>query len=122
LFDAALKLSTLAAIGLVAIGLVALLSPRRLARSYGVEVNDAAGIVWVRATGARDIVLGLILGYTAYQQEFPTTMLICATGFILSIVDFLLAVTYARRLRSEHAAHLGGAAAFLVIIALFLVP
>lgn len=85
-------------------------------------MHDAAGIVWVRATGARDIVFGLILGYIAYEQEFPATLLICAAGFALSIVDFTLAVTYRRRFHSEHAAHLGGAVAFLIIISLFLVP
>ncbi len=122
MFDAALKLSIIAAIGLVAVGVLALISPRRLARSYGVELHDAAGFVWVRATGARDIVFGLVLGYIAYEQEFPTTLLICAAGFVLSIVDFSLAVTYARRFHSEHAAHLGGAVAFLIIIALYLVP
>jgi hypothetical protein len=121
-YDVALKLCILAAVGLVAVGALALFSPRRLARSYGVEVRDRASLVWVRATGVRDAGLGLILAYIAYHQEFIEILFICAVGFVLAITDFLLAVTFARRLRSEHGAHLGGAIAFLVIIVLLLIP
>ena len=108
--------------GLVAVGALALFSPRRLSRSYGVEVRDRASLVWVRATGARDVALGLILAYIAFHQELVEILFLCVIGFVLAIVDFLLAVTFARRVRSEHLAHLGGAVAFLVIIVLLLIP
>jgi len=109
-------------VGLVAVGALALFSPRRLSRSYGVEVRDRASLVWVRATGARDVALGLILAYIAFHQELVEILFLCVIGFVLAIADFLLAVTFARRIRSEHVAHLGGAVAFLVIIVLLLIP
>ncbi len=122
MFDVALKLCGLAALGLLAVGALALISPVRLARSYGVEVRDRAALVWVRATGARDAALGLILAFFAFRQDVTEILFLCVIGLALSIVDFFLAVTFARRLRSEHGAHLGGAIAFLVIIVLLLRP
>lgn len=122
MFDVALKLCYLAALGLVAVGVLGLFSPRRLSRSYGVEVRDRASLVWVRAAGVRDAGLGLILAYIAFNQDFVEILFICAIGFILAMADFMLAITFARGLRSEHGAHLGGAIAFLVIIILLLIP
>jgi hypothetical protein len=121
-FDVALKFCYLAALGLVGVGALALFSPRRLSRSYGVEVRDRASLVWVRAAGARDIAFGLILAFIAFHQEFEEILFLCILGFVLAIVDFLLAVTFAHRFRSEHVGHLGGAVAFLVIIVLLLIP
>ncbi len=120
--DIALKLCFLAALGLVGVGALALFSPRRLARSYGVEVRDRASLVWVRATGIRDVALGVILAYITFHQSLEEILALCVIGFVLAIADFLLAVTFAQRLRSEHVAHLGGAVAFLIIIILLLIP
>jgi hypothetical protein len=121
-FDVALKLCYLAAPGLVAVGVLALVSPRRLSRSYGVEVRDRASLVWVRATGIRDVAFGLVLAYIAFHQDFIEVLFLCVLGFVLAVADFFLAITFARRLRSEHGAHLGGAIAFLVIIILLVLP
>lgn len=120
MYDIALKLCGLAALGLLAVGALALISPQRLSRSYGVEVTDATSIVWVRATGARDILLGILLAVAAFLDDTPELLVLCAAGLALSLIDFLLAMTFARRLRSEHGAHIGGAIAFLVIIVLFM--
>jgi hypothetical protein len=35
--------------------------PRALARNYGIPVDDAASIAYVRATGMRDALLGLLI-------------------------------------------------------------
>ncbi|HET9030982.1 MAG TPA: DUF4267 domain-containing protein [Candidatus Aquilonibacter sp.] len=120
MYDVALKLCALAAVGLVAVGVLALISPRRLSRSYGVEVHDAASFAWVRATGVRDLILGAILGAATFADDTLIVLVICCAGLALSLADFLLALTFARRLRSEHGAHLGGAVAFLVIIILIM--
>ena len=122
MFDVALKLSGLASFGLFAFGALALISPRRLARSYGVETRDRAALVWVRATGVRDMALGIILAYVAFTQAVTEILVLCVIGLALSLTDFFLALTFAGRLRSEHGAHLGGAIAFLAIIILFLIP
>jgi hypothetical protein len=121
LYDVALKLCGLAAALLLAVGALALISPRRLARSYGVEVDDARSFVWVRASGARDIALGTVLASSAFLGDATELLVICAAGVALSLADFVLAVSFARRVRSEHGAHLGGAIAFLVIIVLLVV-
>ena len=120
MYDFAIKLSGLAALGLLAVGILALVSPRRLSRSYGVEVTDRASFVWVRATGARDILLGIVLGATALLDATTLLLIACAAGFVLSLVDLTLAMTFARRLRGEHGAHIVGAIAFLAIVALIL--
>ncbi|MHB8461296.1 MAG: hypothetical protein ACYDA1_01485, partial [Vulcanimicrobiaceae bacterium] len=57
----AITLCYLAAIALLVIGLLALIAPATLSQSYGVVVDDAKAFVYVRATGARDCLLGLIL-------------------------------------------------------------
>ena len=119
MYDIALTLCGLAAVGLLAVGVLALLSPTRLSRSYGVEVHDRAALVWVRAAGVRDIILGVMLAISAYLDDTAIVMALCAGGLVLSLADFTLALTFARRIRSEHGAHIGGAIAFIVIIALF---
>lgn len=120
MYDVAIKLSGLAAFGLLGVGILAIVLPRKLSRSYGVEVSDRAAFVWVRATGARDIILGVILGITALVDATTLLLAVCAAGFVLSLVDLTLAITFARRLRSEHGAHIGGAIVFLVVVALIL--
>lgn len=118
--EPSLVLCVLAAIGLLAVGALAIIAPMRLARSYGVGVDTPEALVYVRATGARDFILGLILAAAAYRGELPPLIYLCALGVLLSLADFALAFAFARRFRSEHLAHLGGAAGFLVIIALLL--
>lgn len=118
MYDVALKLCGLAAIGLLAIGVLALISPQRLSRSYGVEVNESPSFVWVRATGARDIVLGALLAAATIVDDTTLLLVLCAAGLVLSLTDFTLAFAFARRLRSEHGAHLAGAIAFVVVIVL----
>ncbi len=122
MLDVGLKLCYLAALGLVGVGALALFSPRRLARSYGVEVRDRASFVWVRATGIRDIALGLVLAYITFHQALEEILFLCVIGFVLAIADFSLALIFTGRLRSEHGAHLGSAIAFLIIIVLLLIP
>ncbi len=120
LADFAILLCRLAAIALIAIGVLALLAPERLARSYGVEIGDRAGAAFVRATGVRDALLGLILAGAAYLQDAIVLVTLCIAGFVLSLADFAIAFGYGRRFRSEHLAHIGGAVGFAVITALLL--
>lgn len=113
-------LCSLAAIGLIAVGALALVSPRRLARSYGVGVTDAPSFVYVRATGARDLILGIVFAAATYRGDPVALLFLCALGLLLSLADFTLAFTFARSFRSELAAHIGGAIGFIIIIALLL--
>jgi hypothetical protein len=116
----ALSLCGLAAAGLVVVGILALVTPKRLSRSYGVPVKEAGAIVYVRAVGARDLMLGVILASNVYLKDSVVLIVICAAGLLLSLADFFFALTAAQRLRSEHGAHLGGAIGFAVLLALLL--
>jgi membrane associated rhomboid family serine protease len=115
-----LILCFLAAIGLIAVGALALLSPRRLSRSYGAEVRDRPGFAFVGETGARDCVFGAIFlaALTRPDRDPGMLLALCAAGFVLSLADFSIAFSFAGRFRSEHLAHVGGALAFAVIAAL----
>ena len=113
-------LCSLAAVGLIAVGSLALVSPSRLARSYGVGVDEKASHVYVRATGARDLIIGIVFAAAAYQGEPVELLFVCVLGLALSVVDFSLAFAFTRRMRSELGAHLGGAVGFIVIIVLLL--
>ena len=115
----ALALCGLAAIGLLSIGTLALVSPERLSRSYGIPVQDPAGLAFVRATGARDLLIGLIFATGVYFQDALQLLILCAIGVLLSAADFTIAFfSNGRTMRSEYAAHIGGAVAFAVLIAL----
>lgn len=114
-----IALCALAAAGLVAIGTLALLSPQRLARTYGITVTAREGLAYVRATGARDVIIGALFGVSVYLQDTLSLLLFCGAGLLLSLADFCIAFFMGgRRFRSELGAHLGGALAFIVLLAL----
>lgn len=114
-----LVLCGLAAAGLLAVGILALLLPQRLSRSYGVPVKGAPAIDWVRATGARDTALGLIFASAVYLRDHRTLLILCLAGLALSLADFAIAFGAAnKRVRSEHGAHIGGAIGFAVLVIL----
>ena len=112
-------LSYLAAIALLVIGALALVAPGILSQSYGVAVDDPRAFVYVRATGARDVLLGLILVASAYLGDILQLMIICSAGLVLSLADFLIAfLASGRRLAPQLFAHLGGIVGFAIILAL----
>jgi hypothetical protein len=121
MYDFALTLCALAAVGLLSVGALALIAPRRLSRSYGAAAADRAAIVYVRATGARDIIIGSIFAVALVRNDWVMLASLCAAGLILSLADLAIAVSFARRFRSEHLAHAGGAVGFAIIIALLLI-
>ncbi len=116
----ALTLCGLAAAGLLTVGVLAIFQPERLSRSYGVPVRSANSIAFVRATGVRDLLLGLILASNVYLKDAIALVLLCTAGLVLALADFSIAYTTAKRLHSEHGAHIGGALGFAVLIVLLL--
>jgi len=119
----ALTLCGLAAIGLLAVGVLALLSPQRLARSYGVPARELSTLAYVRAAGVRDVILGLLFVTNVYLKDAFDLLILCVAGLILSLADFAIAFTAAgRKLHSEHGGHIGGAIGFAILIALLLRP
>jgi hypothetical protein len=53
--------AALAAASFLGLGAGSLVAPAALAQNYGLPVDDATGIAYVRALGMRDAVLGLVL-------------------------------------------------------------
>jgi uncharacterized protein YjeT (DUF2065 family) len=108
------------AIVLVIIGLYALAAPHALSRGYGVlaDGHDAHG--YVRATGIRDVALGVLLGATAYFHSLPLLIVFAAVGIVVSIADFAIVWHHGheRRFHAAHGIHASGIVAFVLIIAM----
>ncbi len=114
-------LAYLAGIGLVAVGIGALLRPAGLAHSYGLPVESPNGLSFVRAAGVRDIVLGLILIAAAYLQNVDQIIVVVAAGLVLSLADFTIAFAgNGGRIHRQHVTHAGGAIAFAVILVMLI--
>jgi hypothetical protein len=115
-------LGWIVAIVLVAIGLYALVAPKAIAHGYGVraEGRDAHG--YVRATGIRDVALGVLLGATAYFHSLPLLIVFAAVGIVVSVADLAIAWHHGheRRFHTAHGVHASGIVAFALIIAMAL--
>jgi len=112
-------LSAFAGAAFIFIGAFALVMPGRLSRGYGVPITGRGALAFVRATGARDVALGIILlAATAANAEWLLRVIV-ATGCIVALGDFALAYDGAgRQIRLQQVTHLAGAIAFAIILLL----
>ncbi len=109
------------AIVLVVLGAYALVAPHPLARQYGVSAEGHAAAGFVRATGIRDIAVGVVLGAAAYFHAVALLVVIAAAGIAVSIVDFWIVWHHGhRRLHPAHGVHAAGVVAFVLILAMAL--
>ena len=110
------------AIVLVIVGIWALVSPHTLAREYGVQVEGHEAAGFVRATGIRDVAIGVVLAATAYLHLLGLLVVIAAVGIAVSIGDLWVVSQHggARRLHRAHAIHASGIVAFILVIAMAL--
>jgi hypothetical protein len=109
------------AIVLVAVGIYALAAPHSLARHYGVSVEGHAAAGFVRASGIRDVAIGVVLGAAAYYHALALLIVIGAVGIIVSLADFWIAWHHGRRqLHLAHGVHASGVVAFVLIITMAL--
>ncbi len=75
-------------VGLVAIGVAALLAPAFAAGFYGVDATTLSAHVFVRAAGVRDIVIGgILLGLLARRIETRTVGIAVLIATLVPIVD-----------------------------------
>jgi hypothetical protein len=110
--DRLADLGTLAlALGLLGLGVGALIAPEWSSQTYGVP---AAEPTWVRATGMRDLILGLVLlavrDRAARGRLLPLLLL-------LPLADVAL-VLHAGQPLTAAAPHLGGVVGIAVLIGL----
>ncbi len=111
-----ISLSLLAACALLGIGALALLAPERLAEAYGLPVRERNALGFVRATGARDAVLGAAILAVAVRNHPFELAIFAALGILLSAFDLAIAYTHLRRIRPELLAHLGGVIGFSALL------
>lgn len=119
---AAIDLGWVIAIVLVAIGVAAWVTPKWVARHYGVSIEGHRETAYVRATGIRDVAIGVVLGATAYFHFLPLLIVVAAVGIGVSIADLWVVMRHggAHRLHAAHAIHASGIVAFVLIIAMAL--
>lgn len=110
------------AAALVAVGLYALIAPHALAQRYGLLAQGQGAAGWVRATGVRDVALGVALGATAYLHAVTLLIVLAVMGVVVSIADFRIVTHHGegRRYHAAHAIHASGVIAFILVIAMAL--
>jgi hypothetical protein len=118
----AVSLGWIVAAALVAAGVYALAAPHSLAVRYGVAAHgqDTAG--WVRATGIRDVALGVALGAAAYLHALVFLIVLAIMGIVVSIADLRIVSHHggAQRHHAAHAIHASGIVAFVLVLAMAL--
>lgn len=120
--NAAYTLGWIVAVVLVIVGLYALVAPQALARGYGVAADGHAAHGYVRATGIRDVALGVALGASAYFHYLPLLIVLAAVGIAISFADLAIVWHHGheRRFHAAHGIHASGIVAFVLIIAMAL--
>jgi hypothetical protein len=111
----------LVALGLVILGVAALVNPMWMARFYGLPVEADHALGFVRSTASRDLTIGLVLGAALYYQYWPLIDVLLAAGILLSAGDFWIAYHAAgKRFHRAHAVHGVGIVAFVLILTMAL--
>jgi Ca2+/Na+ antiporter len=110
------------AIVLIIVGVWALVSPHTLAREYGVEVEGHEAHGFVRATGIRDVAIGVMLAATAYLHLLWLLVIMAIVGIAVSLADLWVVSQHGgrRHFHRAHAIHASGIVAFILMIAMAL--
>jgi hypothetical protein len=108
-----LALTGLVALGLIAIAVGALVAPRASSRQYGIPLDDPRALAVLRAMGARDLVIGLLLLLLAGAGRRDLLAWGVAVSAAIALVD-LVVVSRAGAGTRARALHAGGALGLLV--------
>lgn len=110
--------SAVAALGGIAfflIGIGALLAPGISSEQYGLPTTDRAALALIRAIGARDLVLGIIVLVLLARRERGALEVVLAASILAAAGDATAVVTgRADAGPRQLAVHVGGAAALAV--------
>lgn len=107
----------LAAVALVLVGVAALVKPIGMAHFYGLPVADDPGLGFVRATGSRDLIIGLLLAAAVWYRFWPLIDVMLVGGILLSLGDFWIAYHAAgKRFHRGHSIHASGIVAFVLVL------
>lgn len=111
--------AALGGIAFVALGLGALLAPALSSTQYGLPTTDRTALALVRAIGARDLVLGIIVLLLLASRDRGAVGLVLAVSVLAAVGDATAVKTGRSDATPRHlAVHIGGAAALLVAWAL----
>lgn len=111
--------AALGGLAFVAIGLGALFTPGRSSVQYGLPATDRAALALVRAIGARDIVLGIIVLVLLARKDRAAVGVVLATSVLAAAGDAAAVTTGRSDAAPRHlVVHIGGAAALLAAWAL----
>ena len=88
-------------IGIVAVlvGTGAILFPVRSALGFGI-VAPSEQSAYVRATGARDVFIGLVFILLHSTHDIAALAKVCAFTALVSLIDFFLTFHYGKRLNA----------------------
>jgi uncharacterized protein DUF4267 len=109
-------LAWLVAVLLIGIGVAAGLVPRAVAWGFGMPANDAAAQLYVRATGSRDLILGLILIVQIVHGATGILAPSLALGAFIAAGDLALVLGTPGTRRSAGVVH-GGSVVLLLVAA-----
>lgn len=105
-----------AGITLVAVGALGCAFPVALSRGFGLPTDEAHALGFVRAAAVRDSLLGVALVRSAIRGRRKELRAQAYGAASLAAADFINAyASGGRRLRPEHALHVGGSALFAAI-------
>jgi hypothetical protein len=92
-------------------------NPIGMAHFYGLPIKDDPGLGFVRATGSRDLILGLVLAAAIWYRYWPLIDVLLAAGILLSLGDFWIAYHAAgKRFHKAHTIHASGIVAFVLVL------
>lgn len=112
-------LSWLVAAALLAIGVGAIVAPRMSSAQYGLPLDDARALQWVRALGVRDIAIGLVVLALLVMGEARALCWTIGLSAVVAVGDLTIVGLGARPLPWRSVAlHGAGAVGMLVTAAL----
>jgi hypothetical protein len=79
-----------AATGLVAVGIGALVAPRPSAIQYGIVIDDPRALAFIRAMGIRDLVIGVLLGLLASSRSRELIAWALYATALIALLDFVV--------------------------------
>ncbi len=107
--------AALAGLAFFIIGLGALLAPGISSVQYGLPTTDRAALALVRAVGARDLVLGIIVLVLLATRNRAALGIVLATSVLAAVGDAAAVSSGRADFEPQHlAVHVSGAAALLV--------
>ncbi len=110
-----LTLAGLVALGLIGIGVGALVAPLASSRQYGIVLDDARGLAFIRAMGVRDLVIGVLVLLLVGTGRPGLLALGMAASAAVALLDF--AVVSADPSARPKARLLHGAGALALLVA-----